>query len=129
MKQLDDLISKFEKLVIDCNEAYQIGDYRTANKKFKHADRCICEIQQFTNWVEALSKFMSHEVVYVRVKTASILLPYDTKNAEKTLKKCSHFSGIDGLNAKTTLQEWQSGQLKFPKLENGKVIYVGFPLD
>lgn len=123
MNDIGSLIDQFIATSIKQYSAYIANDYKLANKYFKVADRYVCEIKLQSNWVEEFMPLLEDDNINVRIRAASILLPYKTKRAEQVLKKCMLHSGIDGFNAKMILSEWRSGNLKFPVFENGKVVY------
>ena len=123
MNELFKLVDMFSDATIKHHTALTANNHKAANKYFKLAERYVCEIKQYPNWEKSFINLLNHENIGVRINSASILLPYETKLAEQVLKKHCFATGIDGFNARMILKEWKSGDLKFPALENGKVIY------
>lgn len=117
------LIQEFIALTLANYNASAMSDHKTANLHFRAADRCICKIKQYPDWVNMLTPLLEHDHISVRIRAASILLPYETKKAEQTLKKCRFLQSEDGFVAQMVLRQWRSGELKSPSYENGKVVY------
>lgn len=123
MSSIQTLVEEFVKLTLANYDAKVNSDYNTANRHFRAADKCICNIKQYPNWTEMFTPLLDHEHVSVRIRAASILLPYETRKSEQVLKKCRYTSGEEGFVAQMVLRQWKAGQLKFPIYEDGKVVY------
>ena len=123
MDNLSSLVELFVTATINQHTALAAYDHKLANKHFRLSERYICQIKLIPDWEKSILPLLSHEHIAVRINAASILLPYETKRAEYVLKQSRFAPGIDGFNAKMILNEWKSGELKFPVLENGKISY------
>lgn len=123
MSNMDSFLNGFVSSTIENYKARAVGDHKSANKHYKAADKAMCEIKQIPDWINAFTLLLDHDHIGVRIRAASILLPYETKRAERVLKKCRLYSGEDGFVAQMILNQWRSGGLKFPEFEDGKVIY------
>ncbi len=124
MNDLQKKISSIrESILIHARESWG-GDFKVANKHFKKYTKEICELFQAGNGSEIMFKFLDDEEPAVKSVGAYYLLLHNSKVAEKALKSIFNVQiyGI-GFNAKTILSEWKNGRLKFPALENGKVVY------
>lgn len=123
MNHIDIFINQFIQSTIANQQARLSCDTKTANQHFADADRCICEIKQFPDWITSVLPLLKHENIDVRIRSASILLPYAPIRAQLTLLKCKSAPGEEGFEAQMVLKEWNSGNLKFPEFENGMVVY------
>ncbi|MHB1153355.1 MAG: hypothetical protein ACYCWE_06100 [Eubacteriales bacterium] len=123
MEDLNTFIIKFIDATVIHRTESEGGDYKLANKNFDIAVNCICKIKEFDGWVDVFESLLDHENASIRVSAAYNLLPFKPELAVNTLKKCTSAPRGEGFNAKTILQEWRSGDLKFPEFVNGKVVY------
>lgn len=123
MEDLNTLINKFIDATVIHRTESEGGNYKLANKNFDIAVKCICKIKEFDGWADVFETLLNHENASIRVSAAYNLLPFKTELAIKTLKKCTRVPKGEGFNAKTILQEWKTGELKFPEFVNGKVVY------
>lgn len=123
MSNIESLLNRFVLSTIANYDARMIGDYKLANKHYKAADKAICEIKQSSDWINTFIPLLDHNHISVRIRAASVLLPFETKRAERSLKKSRLYSGEEGFIAQMVLNQWQSGDLKLPEFEDGKVIY------
>ncbi len=122
---LKNLIEKYIKSVIIHGKESWSGDNKIANKHFKAYTKCFVEICKYGNeGEESLKELLSHESHFVRYSAAYHMLPFDSDTSIKMLKKCKSEPDGVGFNAKTTLSEWKSGNLRFPVDRDGKIAYV-----
>lgn len=125
MENLDKLISKYIESVTNHGKESWAGDYKTANKYYKIYTKCYIDICKYGEEGRiALKNLIYHNSHFVRYCVAYHILPFDPENGTKMLKKCKNEPDGVGLNAKTTLDEWNSGSLKFPIEKDGKITYV-----
>jgi len=104
-------LSLFEEAAAKHGEATETGDYRTGNKCWGVIDQAIKFIKE-QNETSALSRFLDHRAVGVRLWAASYMLPINENEAIKVLEHISGQSGLNSLSARTTLSEWRKGSLK-----------------
>lgn len=123
MSEVELLINKYVDAIVNYYTVLN-EDYRKANRYFSQAEKYLCELKLTQNWVGIFRYLLEHENVGVRINAATALLPYETKQAKKCLKKCCLLPGMRGFEARMVLSEWKSGNLKFPIYENGKIVYV-----
>jgi len=105
--------------------AIDVEKYREWNKYVDLETQCICQIKQTADWINIVYPLLNHKHVGVKMNIAMILLPYKTRRAKWELWKCRLLdSGMYSFEAGIILQEWRSGELKFPEFnKNGKVVY------
>jgi hypothetical protein len=124
---MDDLQEKInlikESILVHARESWG-GDPQKANRYFKKYTKDICELFQVGDGLDVMLSFLEDDDPAIKSVGAYYLLPRNTKIAEKTLKSIFNVQtfGI-GTNAQTTYSEWKNGRLKFPALENGKIVY------
>lgn len=108
---IESALGVFEESSLRHSDATEVGDYKAANKNYDS----IVEATSFLkkqNAIDSLIPFLKHNFLGVRLWAASYLLPSYEKEATKTLQEISLKNGIHSLTAKTTLSEWQKGNLK-----------------
>lgn len=123
MERIDALNLQLIKEIKDYYVANLANNYQAANMHFNNADKVICKIMEIPGWINGFLPLLDDENPGVRLRAASILLPYETKRAEAALRKLCFTSGLIGFSAKMVLNEWRSGKLKSPAFENGTVVY------
>ena len=103
-------------------EVDSCGNIEKANKALDFSIKKICELiycKRLDLFVELL-KNKKPVIVYTM---ALFLLPISEIKTFKRLLKLFILKGYS-VNSQTLWTEYKSGRLKFPKLINGKVIYV-----
>ena len=120
---IDQKVQEFVDLTISHHDSIYEGNRKQERRIHSSLEKCICEIKQYPQWQKSILKLLSHNNNSVRIKAASMLLPYKTQKAIHVLWLCSLKAGIDGLNAQMILREWKAGRLKFPEFEDGKIVY------
>ncbi|MBC6720065.1 hypothetical protein [Treponema sp. Marseille-Q4130] len=103
-------------------EVDSCGNIKKTNKAFDFSIKKICELiycKRFDLFVKLL-KNKKPVIVYTM---ALFLLPISEIKTFKWLLKLFILKGYS-VNSQTLWAEYKSGRLKFPKLINGKVIYV-----
>lgn len=125
MKEIDELIEKYiESVILHGKESWG-GDYKIANKHYKLYTKCFVEICKYgVEGIDALKELLNHESHFVRCCAAYHILPFDSYNGIKMLKKCKREPEGVGLSAQTLLSEWNSGKLRFPVVKESAIIYV-----
>lgn len=123
MEQAKELAERYAVLIKKHHDAMRSNDFRQANAYFTEAEFCIAQLKQLYDWETYLLKLLSHQDACVRINSAGLLLPYRTKLAKLTLVKHCFLRGINGFHAKMILKQWNAGELKFPVLEDGKIVY------
>lgn len=102
----------FEEASIIQVESSENGDYKTGNKNYNKIVKAVSFLKNL-NSINSLFQFLDHKHPGPRIWSAYYTLPIDEKNAVKVLKELSNQPGIISLIAKTTLDEWKKGNLKF----------------
>lgn len=123
MEEINFLMGEYVNAVINHRIACLRGEYKVANKYYEKIEVYICKIKLIPNWMDVFEELLEHEEYSVRIQAATTLLPYETKIAKKILKKCSLLPDMNGFEARMVLNEWNTENLKFPTLKNGKIIY------
>ena len=123
MDPINTYIDQFIEATISNQRARLSCDAEAANQYFTDADRYICEIKRFPDWTASILPLLKHENIAVRIRAASILLPFTPIRARIILLKCGFAPGEDGFEAQMILKAWDAGSLEFPAFENGSVVY------
>lgn len=114
MKKIIDLNSAllmFQEAAIKHAEATEKGDYKLGNKNYAVIAKIISFLKE-QNKLEVLSELLNHDSVGVRMWAATFLLPFHEKEGLQVLNKIASESGILSFTAKTTVSEWEKGNLK-----------------
>lgn len=124
MDKLDKLIEQYLDSTAIHGES-MLNNYKLSNHHYAIKTKCFCKIKEFgAEGFERLMQLLHHENAHVRVETAYFILSYKPNEALKVLRKnCKEPRGV-GSNAKMIISEWKKGNLKFPELKDGKIIYV-----
>jgi hypothetical protein len=111
IKDVEMALKLFESAAVAHAEASEKGDYKKANKNYVILEKAITFLRDHGR-VQLLTKFLSHEDMGIRVWAATYLLPTQENIAVKVLEAiASGPSGIQRLDAETTLSEWRKGNL------------------
>jgi len=110
IKDIEAALDQFEDAATKHAEATEIGDYKTGNKCYVVIVRILAFLKE-QDQVLALSKFLDHASVGVRMWAATFLLPFREEEGIKTLEQIAEEDGIHSLTAATTLKEWRKGNL------------------
>jgi len=111
IKDIDKALLKFEEAAIKHAEATEQGDYKTGNKNYAVISKAILFLKEH-NSISRLADFLSHSSVGVRMWSATYLLPVLEKEGLQVLKQIASETGILAFTAKTTISEWEKGNLK-----------------
>ena len=102
---------QFEEAASKHAKATDQGDYKTANKCYAVITNVI-EFLKEQNEIQKLSEFLNHNSVGVRMWAATYLLPVLENEGLRVLKQIAEGLGIHSFTAKTTVSEWEKGNLK-----------------
>lgn len=111
IKDVETALLKFEEAAIKYTAATEQGDYKTGNKNYAIIAKSITFLKEHES-VETLSKFLNHNSVGVRMWSATYLLPFLEAEGLQTLEQIALETGIHSLTAKTTISEWEKGNLR-----------------
>lgn len=104
-------ISKFEEAATKHAEATELGDYKTANKNYAIIVKAVTFLKE-QGEMQKLSELLNHSSVGVRMWAATYLLPVSESEGLRILKQIAKGTGIHSFTAKTTVNEWEKGNLK-----------------
>lgn len=105
-------IDQFIEAAINHANATLSGDYKTVNKNYDRIIKIIKYLKHL-NKLYILEDLVNHESLGVRICAGTYLLPVNEKKAKETLENIvNKTDGIHSLIAKTTLNEWEKGNLK-----------------
>ena len=99
-----------ESAVIHC-EATESGNYKLGNKNYDIVVKAIDYLIK-DKAIDQLLQFLNDPNMSVRGCAATYLLPIYEKEALSTLNYIAQSKGIIAGNARTTIQEWEKGNLK-----------------
>lgn len=114
MRSLEKILEEYLDACKKNGEYLDKGDSKTANKQFQILTKIRSDL--ISNEEYGLTKllpYLEHSSEYVRLHTASILLPITPAEAKNVLLELSNKRGNVGFTAKMTLGEWEKGNLKF----------------
>lgn len=111
IKDIETALSNFEEAAVKHTEATEHGDFKIGNKNYAEIVKAITFLKEH-NGMDKLTKLLSHSSVGVRLWAATYLLPVMETEGLRVLKEIYSEAGIHSLTAKTTLSEWEKGNLK-----------------
>jgi hypothetical protein len=111
IKDIDTALLKFEEAAIKHAEATEQGDYKTGNKNYAVIAKVIAYLKEH-NDIDKLFDFLNHSSIGVRMWAATYLLPIKETEGLRVLKQIASETGILSFTAKTTVSEWEKGNLK-----------------
>jgi hypothetical protein len=115
MKKIKDIATallQFEEAANMHADATEHGDYKTANKCYANITKVISLLKEQDD-MQKLSELLNHDSIGVRIWAATYLLPVLEDEGLRVLKQIAGSTGIHSLTAKTTVSEWEKGNLKF----------------
>jgi len=115
MKKIKDIAAallQFEEAANMHADATEHGDYKTANKCYANIAKVISLLKE-QDEMQKLSELLNHNSIGVRIWAATYLLPVLEDEGLRVLKQIAGGTGIHSLTAKTTVSEWEKGNLKF----------------
>lgn len=102
------------------------GDVEYANTCYVSYTRKMCEAFLCGYGIDLARACLDDCEPAVQAIGAFYLLPYETTVAIKKLQYLREVAPIEvATNVGTILQEWRKGRLKFPRLVQDNVVYVG----
>ena len=90
--------------------ATETGNYKLGNKNYNKLIQAINYLKSECQ-VDRLLNYLNNEDCSVKLWAATYLLPSHEKTALKVLMSLSKEKGLLSLNAETTIEEWQKGNL------------------
>jgi len=111
IKDIETALLKFEEAAVKHAEATENGDYKTGNKNYAVIAKVVVFLKEYDS-IEKLTSFLNHKSVGVRMWAARYLLPVVEVEALRILKQIASGTGIHSFTAKTTVSEWEKGNLK-----------------
>ena len=111
IKDIRTALSLFEEAAIAHAEATEQGDYETGSKCYATIAKTITFLKE-KGEISVLLIFLNHVSVGVRLWAATHLLLVHEVEGVKVLEEIVATTGIHSFTAKTTLSEWQKGNLK-----------------
>lgn len=113
VNNMDKLIDQYVDVAINSGKAKEEGDYKSVNSYYDIIQRIRIEMKKDPQYVVKLEPLLQHDNEYVRLEAAFDLLPILSERAENVLSELSKKRGLNGFEAKMTLQEWKKGNLRF----------------
>ena len=118
-------LAEIKPLIITHAKESLFGDVEYANTCYVSYTRKICESFLYGCGIDLACACIEDSEPAVQVIGAFYLLPYETTVATRKLQYLRKTAPIEvATNAGTILQEWRKGNLKFPRLVQGSVVYV-----
>ena len=108
---IDMALLTFEEASIKHAEATEQGDFKTGNKNYVIIAKIITFLKEH-NSIDKLSEFLNHSSIGVRMWAATYLLPIKETEGLQVLNQIASETGILSFIAKTTVSEWEKGNLK-----------------
>ncbi len=111
IKDIETALSLFEEAATKHAEATKQGDYKTGNKYYNKVVKVVSYLKE-QNSLDELMKFLTSDIVGIRLVAATYLLPKHEKKGIEVLEAISKSSDFFSFIAETTLSEWRKGNLK-----------------
>jgi hypothetical protein len=112
---IDELLDAYEQAAVIAGKATESGDYKANNKAVDTIQAVYAELRsRGPEARRALLGLLGHEDPGVRLWAASHALDFSPGDGEPVLEELCSVGQLLGFSAKTTLQEWRKGNLKFP---------------
>ncbi|RZL16784.1 MAG: hypothetical protein EOO62_00190 [Hymenobacter sp.] len=113
MDDLEKQIAHYRQAALLHGRATSTGAYQAGNQQYDQLAKVYAALKnQGTAAIALLGSLVQDEDDSVACWSATHLLPYQELQAVATLTRIAATSGILGLTASITLQEWQAGRLK-----------------
>lgn len=110
IRDITTALNLFEESATKHAEATERGDYKTCNKYYTTIAQVVSFLKEKNDLI-ALKKFINHSSIGVRMWAGTYLLQISEKEGIEILLKISQENGIHAFTAKTTISEWQKGNL------------------
>jgi hypothetical protein len=112
---LDELLAAYKDAARTHAAATESGDYKAGNKAADLLAAIYSELRRRGEDAQrALLPFLGDDDPGVRGWSASHALEFAPAEGEPVLRAMISLGGVFGLDAKTTLDEWEKGRLQFP---------------
>jgi hypothetical protein len=110
----DEIIENFIDATIKHGEATEEENWKVANRQYKTIEKSYQQLKEMDEeGVNELIKLLDYDNDYVKLWSASYLLPVTEEKAKSILIMLSQKVGPPSFEAKMTLEEWEKGNLKF----------------
>jgi hypothetical protein len=109
--EIESSLNSFKIAAYNHGVATHLGDYKKANENYKSILKAVNFLKLHKS-IYKLSELINDSDVSVQLWAATYLLLDNPEAALNKLKEISNDDGIMGFNAKTTISEWQKGNLK-----------------
>ena len=107
-------LEKIVELALKVFDAQELGDARAADRYSRKMRQAILNLYK-NGEIGQLRPLMYHEHDAVKCEVAIKLLPFFREEAENVLGELAEKRGnLIYATAKTTLEEWRKGNIKFP---------------
>ena len=114
MRELEKIFEEYLSACIKNGKSLDKGDSKTANKQFRILINIKNDLKSNQKYgLAKLLPYLEYPNEYVRLHTASIVIPIAPEKAKDVLVELSKKRGNVGFTAKMTLSEWEKGNLKF----------------
>jgi hypothetical protein len=112
---LDELVSRYAEAAAGHKEATAEGDHRRANREHDRVAEVYRELRRRGPEAQrALLPLLEHPIVGVRSWAGAHALEFAPEEGEHALSRIVADGGMPGFTAKTTLDTWRKGELRFP---------------
>jgi len=114
MRDLEKILEEYLSACIKNGKYLDKGDPKNANKQFRILVNIKTDLNSNQGYgLDKLLPYLEFPNEYVRLHTASIVIPIAPERAKDVLGELSQKRGNIGFTAKMTLSEWEKGNLKF----------------
>lgn len=114
MRDLEKILEEYLSACIKNGESLDKGDSKNANKQFRILIKIENDLKSKQEYGrEKLLPYLEHPNEYVRLHTASIVIPISPEKARDVLAELAKRRGTVAFTAEMTLSEWEKGNLKF----------------
>lgn len=114
MRNLEKILEEYLNACIKNGEYLDKGDSKNANKQFRIILKIENDLKSKHEFgLEKLLSYLEHPSAYVRLHTATIVIPISPEKAKDVLTELSKGRGTVAFTAEMTLSEWEKGNLKF----------------
>lgn len=114
IKDTETAVALFGEYAIKRGIAAKKGDYKKNNFYFTNVMKIAVYLYQQNN-LTLLSKYLDYDDDWLKLITAYVLLPIQTKQCVSVLKSIRRKkTGIVSFNAEMTLKQWKKNELVFP---------------
>lgn len=113
--EIKELIQAYSEAASIQGMATESGDYKTGNKASDLLSAIYSELRRRGNGAQsAILSLLTNDDSGIRLWAASHAMDFSPNDGEPVLKALIPVGKFIGLCAKTTLNEWKNGKLRFP---------------